>query len=154
RIPRPLYVQHHRRDRANTSRVRNAGIQEVVAIESARYGPRLDQRLTALGATPHDDRSDPLTDHLPLPAVNAVIDVVAEAAADVGWPLVSVVIPTYQRPETLRRAVDSALGQSYSNIEVLVVGDACPNVDEVIGPILDPRLRHANLASNHADQGT
>ena len=37
--------------------------------------------------------------------------------------LVSVIIPTYKRPETLKRAVDSVLNQTYENIEVIVADD-------------------------------
>ena len=38
-------------------------------------------------------------------------------------PLVSVIIPTYKRPTDLKRAIDSVLNQSYSNIEIKVVDD-------------------------------
>lgn len=38
-------------------------------------------------------------------------------------PLVSVIIPTYNRAVTLRRTVDSALAQTYQPIEVIVVDD-------------------------------
>jgi len=37
--------------------------------------------------------------------------------------LVSAIIPTYNRPEYLRGAIDTALGQTYGNIEVVVVDD-------------------------------
>lgn len=37
--------------------------------------------------------------------------------------LVSCIIPSYKRADTLRRAVDSVLAQTYLNIEVLVVDD-------------------------------
>lgn len=37
--------------------------------------------------------------------------------------LVSVVIPVYNHQDTIKRAIDSALSQTYSNIEVIVVGD-------------------------------
>jgi glycosyltransferase involved in cell wall biosynthesis len=37
--------------------------------------------------------------------------------------LVSVIIPTYKRPNTLGRAIDSVLSQSYTDIEVIVVDD-------------------------------
>jgi glycosyltransferase involved in cell wall biosynthesis len=38
-------------------------------------------------------------------------------------PLVSVVIPTYKRPNNLDRALKSVLSQSYSNIEIKIVDD-------------------------------
>ena len=38
-------------------------------------------------------------------------------------PLVSIVIPVYNGSNYLREAIDSALAQTYSNIEVIVVND-------------------------------
>ena len=41
-------------------------------------------------------------------------------------PLVSVVIPTYKRPDMIERAIDSVLNQTYKRIEVIVVDDNDP----------------------------
>lgn len=49
-----------------------------------------------------------------------------------GQALVSVIIPTINRP-TLERAVESVASQSYTNIELILVGDGCL-------PRLDPKL--------------
>ena len=38
-------------------------------------------------------------------------------------PLVSIIMPTYNRPKTLKRAIDSCLNQTYSNIEVVIIND-------------------------------
>lgn len=149
-IPRPLYIQHHRPDQGNTSRRRNAEIQERVATIAATFAGALDHRCLALGVTPTD--AAPWS-AAPLVAANTRIDVGAERAADRGEPLVSVIVPTYRRPEPLRRAILSALAQTWPAVEVLVVGDACPDVDTVVATIDDPRLRHANLTTNHADSG-
>lgn len=53
-----------------------------------------------------------------------------EMGLQVMTPLVSVIITTYGDCSTLKRAVDSVLSQSYSNIEVIVVddnGDSSPD---------------------------
>lgn len=41
--------------------------------------------------------------------------------------LVSIIIPTFNRPEFVIKAVESALNQSHQNIEVIVIDDASPN---------------------------
>lgn len=38
-------------------------------------------------------------------------------------PLVSVIIPIYNREKTLKRAINSAISQTYSNIEIILVDD-------------------------------
>jgi len=47
-----------------------------------------------------------------------------------GGPLVSVVMPNYNTPEDfLRRAIDSILGQTYDNIELIIIDDASTGDD-------------------------
>jgi glycosyltransferase involved in cell wall biosynthesis len=66
---------------------------------------------------------------------------------------VSVVIPTFERADALRRAIASAQAQTWENLEILVVGDACRQVDGVVAGIGDPRVRHWNLARRAGDLG-
>jgi glycosyltransferase involved in cell wall biosynthesis len=57
-------------------------------------------------------------------------------------PLVSVVIPAHRRPLLLQRAAESALAQTLSNIEVIVVVDgADPGVADMLRTFQDSRLR-------------
>jgi glycosyltransferase involved in cell wall biosynthesis len=151
RIPRPLYVQHHDSRGTTASRIFNADIQERVGATAARYRGSLDRRCDRLGLTPSGD--SPLTGWRPVRSASPRLDVVAEADAARGTPLVSVIVPTYRRPDLLRQALESILDQTYSNLEVLVVGDACPESDGVIASIDEPRVRHVNLGRHHGDSG-
>ncbi|HEY9614268.1 glycosyltransferase family 2 protein [Allocoleopsis sp.] len=64
-------------------------------------------------------------------------------------PLVSVVIPTYRRPLLVKRAVQSALTQTLSQIEVIVVIDGPDqSTREALATIDDPRLRVIELPTN------
>jgi glycosyltransferase involved in cell wall biosynthesis len=68
-------------------------------------------------------------------------------------PLVSVVIPTYNWSAVLRHSIRTALWQTYSNIEVLVVGDCCTDDSEhVVNSFGDRRLRWHNLPENSGSQ--
>ncbi len=44
-------------------------------------------------------------------------------------PLVSIVIPTYGRPDQLARAINSCLKQKYEAVEIIVVDDNNPDTD-------------------------
>lgn len=70
-----------------------------------------------------------------------------QAAYEKDLPLVSILIATYNRAELLRdRAIRSALGQTYANIEVIVVGDCCTDdTARIVSKIDDPRLQFVNL---------
>lgn len=53
-------------------------------------------------------------------------------------PLVSVVIPAYNRPDTLKIAINSVLEQTYPNIEIIICDDSTDNrVQEMLAPYLD-----------------
>lgn len=58
-------------------------------------------------------------------------------------PLVSVYVPTYNRGQLLiDRAVASVLSQTYTNLELIIVGDHCTdNTAELVSRINDPRVR-------------
>jgi glycosyltransferase involved in cell wall biosynthesis len=57
-------------------------------------------------------------------------------------PLVSVVIPHHNDSDTLAAALNSALGQNVSDLEVILVDDASTeNIDGIVAGIGDSRLR-------------
>ncbi len=58
-------------------------------------------------------------------------------------PKVSVIIPTYNRAEFLRRAIRSVLNQTYQDFEIVVVDDASTDKSrDVVSGISDERIRY------------
>lgn len=58
-------------------------------------------------------------------------------------PLVTVIIPTYNRAKTIERSINSVLSQSYSNLELIVVDDgSSDNTKSVVENIDDSRVRY------------
>ncbi len=64
-------------------------------------------------------------------------------------PLVSVILPTYNRAALLPRAVESVLSQDYSNLELIIIDDgSTDNTPEIVSSIADPRVRCIRLEQN------
>ena len=64
-------------------------------------------------------------------------------------PLVSICIPTYNRANFIAKAIDSALGQTYKNIEVIVVDNASTdNTEKIVKAYDDPRLKYVRNSEN------
>lgn len=69
--------------------------------------------------------------------------------AEDGAPLVSVILPTYNRAATLGRAISSVLAQSYANFELLVIDDGSTDATPaLVGAVQDERLRYLRQDSN------
>lgn len=69
-------------------------------------------------------------------------------------PLVTVVIATYNRADTLKYAIESVLWQTYANFELWIVGDHCTDhTEEVVGQYLhDSRVNWYNMPVNSGYQ--
>ena len=58
-------------------------------------------------------------------------------------PAVTVIIPTYNRSEFVRQAINSVLAQSYKDFELLVIDDgSTDNTRQVISAINDSRIKY------------
>lgn len=63
--------------------------------------------------------------------------------------MVSVIIPSYNRENTIVRAVNSVLNQTYKDIEVIVVDDCSKDRTlELLSSIKDERLKFFKLEKN------
>jgi glycosyltransferase involved in cell wall biosynthesis len=68
-------------------------------------------------------------------------------------PRVTVIIATYNRSEILPYSIGSVLRQTFSDFELLVVGDGCTDDSaRVVESIGDPRVRWVNLPENTRHQ--
>jgi glycosyltransferase involved in cell wall biosynthesis len=64
-------------------------------------------------------------------------------------PLVSVILPTYNRADTLGRSVSSVLEQTFDDLELIIVDDgSTDSTAVVVKKFLDIRIRYLRLASN------
>ena len=57
-------------------------------------------------------------------------------------PMVSVIIPVFNRPTAVRRAIESVLAQTFGDLELIVVDDGSTDTTpDVVARMLDPRIR-------------
>lgn len=64
-------------------------------------------------------------------------------------PIVSVILPTFNRSHSLAAAMNSVLSQSYHDIELIVVDDASSeDVESTVRSVGDPRVRYVRRACN------
>lgn len=63
-------------------------------------------------------------------------------------PLVTIIIPTFNRRNFLPIAINSMVKQTYENLEILVINDAGDPVEDIIEQFHDPRIRLFNHSEN------
>jgi glycosyltransferase involved in cell wall biosynthesis len=64
-------------------------------------------------------------------------------------PLVSVILPTYNRAFSLERAIRSVLRQTFQDFELILIDDgSTDNTQDIIQSIKDPRIRYLQLEAN------
>jgi len=64
-------------------------------------------------------------------------------------PKVSVIIPTYNRPKLLLRAINSVVTQTYTNLEIIVIDNASTdNIEEIVKNFNDNRIKYLRHDEN------
>ena len=148
RIPHMLYLQYRNVD-GNTTQTRNGEIQKFVSWIQYLFKDRIDKRVVELGGTVFIDEV-PQIWTTETPVLHEELNLV-----NTQWsPKVSIIIPTYKRPKDLKMAINSALLQSYQDFEIIVIGDNCPDMDDVMMKIDSPKVKWWNLSQNKGSVGS
>jgi len=63
-------------------------------------------------------------------------------------PVVSVILPTYNRVQYFQKALASILNQSYENLQVIVVNDGGQDVSDIVESFYDSRILFINRKEN------
>ena len=64
-------------------------------------------------------------------------------------PLVSVLIPTFNRARYFQKALKSILNQSYENMQVIVINDGGQDVSDIVESFYDSRILFINRKENY-----
>ena len=64
------------------------------------------------------------------------------------YPLVSVVIPTYNHANFLKHSLGSVVNQTYLNLEIIIVDNHSDDTDLVIKSFLDHRIKTFKIHNN------
>lgn len=68
-------------------------------------------------------------------------------------PIISVIVATYQSARTLQYTLKAILAQTFTNFELLVIGDHCTdNSEQVVSQFDDSRVRWINLEKRSGSQ--
>lgn len=71
------------------------------------------------------------------------------------YPLVSVIIPVYNRENLIKKSIDSVLCQTYKNLEVIIIDDeSTDNTGEVVKQINDERIKYYKNEKNLGPSGS
>ena len=64
------------------------------------------------------------------------------------FPLVSVIVPTHNRPDMLKETIQSILDQTFQDFEIIVVNDAGQDVSTVVQTFNSPKISYLSHETN------
>lgn len=117
-----------------------ASALDLLAEEAGRSHPAIRREARALARRYRAMRSN----RAPRPRVAGAASGVARShAVATDRPVVSVVVPTYNRARVLPRAIECVLGQSCGDLELLIVDDgSTDDTEAAVSGYTDPRVRY------------
>ncbi|MFH1458888.1 MAG: glycosyltransferase family 2 protein [Candidatus Omnitrophota bacterium] len=69
-------------------------------------------------------------------------------------PAVSIILPTYNRAQTLPRAIKSVLKQTFTDFELIIIDDASTdNTQSILAQFNEPRIKRIRLKNNYGTSG-
>jgi glycosyltransferase involved in cell wall biosynthesis len=150
------YIQYRNRNGNNFTFLRNQLIQDLVRLISHHYAEPLRQRFNFLLGKNEEGPVSYLSK--PVYLYSSFMYPVLEKVMESSSPLFSIIIPTYNRPDDLRKALESVLRQTCTRWIAYIVGDACPALEACMTDLAktdqyDPRFRWWNLSKNHGAGG-
>lgn len=156
RIAELGYIQYRNSGGNNFTFLRNQLIQDLVRLTSFVYSDPLRRRFNELFQI---DESGPVQGlskqiykqhEIPYPVLEKVY---LEHN-----PPIAIIMPTYNRPNHLIRAIQSVINQTFRNWHLYIIGDHCPVLEQVMETLrhkqqFDERIRFWNFQENNGAGG-
>lgn len=145
KIPYLGYIQH-KSSLGNHSNTRNPEIRKVQKLLYDSYARKISQKFMqhkipeSKGCPPWERSFSWHEPHLTFPIIT--------------YGVVTIVMSTYNRGFGLSNAINSVLNQTFKNFELIIIGDFCPIIDDIMKAHKDPRIRWWNLDVRYNDGGT
>ena len=161
-IAAPSYYQYRNTGGNNFTFKRNVLIQHLVQQLHLHFYQQLEAKYNALGWSKEIAWPSTGVWEIDLPDINPRMErYFVPEDQDPNAPCISIVLPTYDSAELLKRAIASIVQQTHNNWRLVIVGDGCPSLDsmaiqdlpELFPSHLD-RIQWYNLADRHNDDFT
>jgi len=156
RIAHLGYIQYRNTGGSNFTFLRNALIQDLVRVISAVYAEPIRKRFNELFKIEEEGQVMGLSKQIY--KLHSIPYPVLEKVYQENPAKIAIVMPTYNRPDHLIRAIQSVIYQTYRSWELYIIGDNCPILNAVMESLrmnnqYDVRIKWWNLSENNGAGG-
>lgn len=150
------YIQYRNSGGNNFTFLRNRLIQDLVRLIAYVYSEPLRLRFNELFNIQEEGPVQSLGKQIY--KLHTIPYPVLEKVYVENGPPVAIIMPTYNRPNHLIRAIQSIINQTYRNWELYIIGDQCPLLEQVMETLrvngqYDERIRFWNFQENNGAGG-